>query len=115
MKWASSESISHTGLAKLFTWEFFISAVIVVFTAGMLWKSIEGEIVKAQEVAADSAEKTINVEHAVNEIKTDVAVIKENQKHAQQMADSQAEELAEQRRDIKTILRLVAGDKYERH
>lgn len=103
------ERVSNRWLAKLFTSEFLLSALIATFTAGVIWRNVEGSIAQAQTTADASAEKVERVETAVNSIKTDVEVIKANQANAASVDLEQTRQLAEQRRDIKTILRLVAS------
>jgi len=101
------EKVSNRWLAKFITSEFIISAIIVVFTAGVLWNNIEGSIAQAQNSASASAEKAERVETAVNSIKTDVEVIKANQINAAKKDLEQSKELSELRKDIKVLLQRV--------
>ena len=101
------KSSSARWLAKVFTSEFIISAVIVIFTAGVLWNNIESSIAMAHDSAKDSAEKVERVEIAINKIRTDIEVIKATQLNESQKDMEQTRELAEQRKDIKQILRLL--------
>lgn len=100
---------SNQWLAKLFTSEFIISAIVVIFTAGVLWNNIQIAIAQAQSAANASAAKADRVEVVVSQIQTDVEVIKQKQINAAEKMVEQSEELAEQRKDIKAILRLLGG------
>lgn len=107
------DRITNAMLAKLFSVEFLVSAVIATFVLGTLWSSVNSEIAEAQQNAQQSAEKVAAVETAVNIIKTDVAVIKANQINAAATDKEQSKELAEQRKDIKAILQLLSRVKGE--
>jgi len=105
---------TNSWLAKLFTSEFIISAIITIFVSGLIWGNLNNSIASAQDAADSSAIKAERVEEAVNAIKTDVEVIKQKQVNAAEKLAEQSQELAEQRRDIREILRLVGGNGYER-
>lgn len=104
---------TNNWLAKLFTSEFIISAVITVFVSGLIWGNLNNSIASAQDAADSSAIKAERVEEAVNSIKTDVEVIKANQLNAAAKDREQSDELAEQGKDIKTLLRIVGGAERE--
>ena len=63
---------------------------------------------QAQTSADASAAKVERVEATVNKIQTDVEVIRANQTNAAAVDREQTRQLAEQRKDIKVILQLVA-------
>jgi hypothetical protein len=98
-------------LFNLVSMEFVLSAAVATFVLGGVWVSITGGIAVAQAAADKSVAKVERVEDAVAEIQTDVAVIKADQGSLTKTADALTGELGEQRKDIKTILRIL-GDKY---
>jgi septal ring factor EnvC (AmiA/AmiB activator) len=101
--------ITNTVLAKLFSLEFAASAIIAVWVLGGIWVNINASIASAQATAEQSVAKVAKVEQSVNEIQTDIAVIKTNQANIAKVVDDLSEEVSEQRKDIKKILSILGN------
>lgn len=85
------KEVSNNFLSRLFTVEFFVAFLGLVFAVGVTWSSVQSEVKAVQiEVQAtnkkfDELKKRQNrLDSAVGRIQTDIEVIKTNQVHAKE-------------------------------
>lgn len=92
--------ISNTTLSKIFSIEVFITVITGVFLWGIAWAGITQDV-----SATDNKVQQITIEQKqmhgdVSEIKTDIALIKQDQRYVK-------ERIEEQKKDIERIINLL--------
>ena len=104
---SEEREVSNLTLAKLFSWEFILSAVLFVFALGVAWNNVNTKVMAADEKLHDQDRRLQNTEQAIQRIEIDTAVIKQNQISFKQSIELQAMELKQQGKDTAAILRIL--------
>lgn len=88
------KEVSNNFLSRLFTVEFLIASLGVVFAVGFAWSNVQSQVQAVQvEVLAtnekvDELRKRQNrLDSSVGKIQTDIEVIKSNQAHTKESVD----------------------------
>jgi hypothetical protein len=119
----NEKEITKTWVAKLLSLEVLAGLVVAIFSAGIIWTSLNANIAVAQTdakaahaVASSNSLKLKSVAKDVSDIQTDVALIRQDAERQAELAKDrdiqrQAEQ-REQRSDIKAILRAVGNGEH---
>jgi hypothetical protein len=119
----NEKEITKTWVAKLLSLEVLAGLVVAIFSAGIIWTSLNANIAVAQTdakaahaVASSNSTKLKSVAKDVSDIQTDVALIRQDAERQAELAKDrdiqrQAEQ-REQRSDIKAILRAVGNGEH---
>lgn len=92
--------VSNNFISRLFSAEFVIFFVGMVFAGGVAWSSIEAEVKDLNKRVDNQTAKQERLNTAVNSIQTDIHVIRNDQRHTKESVV----ELKQEMRSIRLLL-----------
>lgn len=101
--------ISNSKLSRLLSVEVIGSALMSAFLIGVTWNSLAADVKTANDKIGSVEKKQVVDNIAVQSIRLDVREMKVNQKHLKEDFVEQQDQIKEQGRDIKEILKILSA------
>jgi peptidoglycan hydrolase CwlO-like protein len=99
--------ITNKGISRILSVEMLASLIVTVFVVGVTWASLANTVSATDVKVIKLESKQEATANSVQQVRVDLAVVKNQQNNIQQDLAEQSEKLKEQSRDIKQILQIL--------